>query len=306
MKRRMKLLERLRVIRAVGSGLLAHESAKRGARLGPLSRFVLWQARKRLTSRPRVVRAFGTGQLVCYPDSSASNAVVYFGYPDWNEMRFLRRILRPGDGFIDAGANVGVYSVLAATRVMPGGRVVAIEPEPLAAVRLRQNFSRNGLSLDDVHAVALGEGPRRVKFRTERDTVGRVLEAEEDSGALVEMCRLDDLLEGPSLFVLGKLDLEGYELQALRGATRLLERGLPSAWLVETNDCCEAFGTSRVELQDFLREYGYALYRVEHDGYRLRRIARGGPYPQNALATRDPEWLLNRCPRLEIVGQTTG
>lgn len=293
----MKLKTGLRLTKA----LTTHESARFGVSLRPLVRFAWWQLRRRLTARPMRRTVFNGGQLLCYPENSASNAVIYFGWPDWHEMHLLEQVLRPGDGFIDVGANVGVYSVLAATVVMPEGRVLAVEPEPTLAARLAENFRLNGLDTRDVRPVALGEAEGTVSFEIERDTVGRVVEGRQDGAELVPLRRLDDVV-GPDFddFAIGKIDVEGYELQVLRGATKLLEARRPRAWLVETNRRCEAYGSTRAELQELLASHGYSLYQVSDGGNRLLPIPHGGPYPANAFAVADTPWLLDRHPRLQI------
>ena len=76
--------------------------------------------------------------LRCYPDSPSASAMIYcHDSPDFHEMNFIRRYLRAGDTFLDIGANIGVYSLLAASRVGPSGRVVAFEPAKQASKKNR-------------------------------------------------------------------------------------------------------------------------------------------------------------------------
>lgn len=286
---------------AVMRRLARHESAH-GRPWRPVGRFLLRQVAKRVSPAPVTVDAFGSGRLRVHADSASGNAVIYLGWPDWNEMHFLRRLLRPGDGFLDIGANIGVYSVLAATRVLPGGNVFAVEPEPTQAERLRENFGLNGLDETAVFEVAVGESAGAVEFEVGRDSLGAVTSHPSGGGHLVPLRRLDELFEASDRLVAGKIDIEGYELQAFRGAERLLVARRPRCWIVETNPLSRRYGTDRKALHAYLLEYGFDLFALEDGGVRLRRLGIDEPYPPNVLALTDLPWFVERDPTLAIVG----
>jgi hypothetical protein len=79
--------------------------------------------------------------------------------------RAMRALLRPGDVMIDAGANIGLFTVLAAARVGPHGRVIACEPSPATMELLRDNVLRNGFDWVDLREVALAEQPGRLELQ---------------------------------------------------------------------------------------------------------------------------------------------
>lgn len=292
-------LPRLRHLGMTLRALLTHEAANE-RQLHPLLRFAGWQLMKRAGSGPITIDAFDGGRLRCYPNSTASNAVIYFGLPDWDEMQFLRAILRPGDGFLDVGANVGVYSIYAHTLVGAEGRVLAFEPDPTNAIRLRENFELNGLSAEDVHEVALAEAAGTCRFDVGQDSTGGVVPEDRRDGVEVRCARLDAIVDDPSAFTVAKVDVEGFELEVLKGATTLLEADAPKAWLLETNRCCEKYGMTRTELQECMIEHGFALYRLTEAGRCLESIAHGGPFPANSLALSDLDWLHERAPYITV------
>jgi FkbM family methyltransferase len=281
--------------------LMTHEASQKN-RLGPLLRFVGWQLLKRTRNEPIDIEAFEGGKLRCYPDNSATNAVIYFGLSDWLEMSLLRDLLRPGDTFLDIGANVGVYSVLASTLVGPEGRVIAFEPDPTNASRLRHNFSLNGLDSDDIHQCALGETIGTCRFSTGNDAVGSVVIDEAAAGVEMPCERLDGKVSVSVQPAVAKMDVEGFELDVLKGAVDLLKAQMPKVWLLETNDCCERYGKTRLELQHHLDEFGYSLFEIQSGGSRLAQIPMGGPYPLNSVALCDRDWVRERVPRLDIRG----
>jgi FkbM family methyltransferase len=263
-------------------------------------RFLIWQILKRLWRRPFSIQAFETARLRCYPDSALAGAVIYFGYPDWNEMLFLRQILRPGDGFLDIGANIGVYSVFASTFVMPGGTILAVEPEPRNAERLVENFRLNGLPDDSVVESAVGERSGMCNFESGRDATGGVADSASGVTISVEMRKLDNIVDCPNKFVVGKMDVEGYELFALKGAQRLLEARRPCCWLIETNSADEKYGIDRAGLQNFLFSFGFQLFEIHDGGTRLNPVPQGGPFPSNSVAIADLGWLSSRSPSTRV------
>ncbi len=154
----------------------------------------------------------------------------------WRErhiVRFLRNHLRKGDVFIDAGANIGFYSVLAASLVGEKGNVVAIEMMPDTASRLTKNLGLNGSAHVAVVQKALsGQAGEKVRAEVIPGKFGQASIAEsKDSAAAtmieVETTTLDELdrqFGGIGRVKVLKLDLEGAEEAALQGAGNLLDK----------------------------------------------------------------------------------
>lgn len=267
------------------------------------ARYLAWQVGKRLLHRPVIIRVFGGMRLRCDPDRRSASAALYFHWPDWPEMHFLHAYLRPGDRFLDGGANVGLYTLLAYARVAPTGRVLSFEADPGTAAVLRANLRLNGLSEDGVTEAALSDVDGVVRFDTGDDTLGRVHPPLDDrpARAIVPSVRLDGIVAPSEDLAAAKLDLEGYELSALHGAAGLLVTGTPPVWLVETNHRCVDYGATRLDLQDLFADFGYRLYQALGEGDALRPIPRGGPYPENALAIADLDRVRARVPGLGVV-----
>lgn len=300
-----RLKSRLRLVRT----LLSHPTA-RSHPGRPVARFIGWQLLKRSGMGPITIRAFGGSRLCCPPKSPSSNAVIYYDWPDWAELSLIAAALRPSDSFVDVGANVGVYSALAMSRLAPNGRVMAFEPDPDNVGWLRETFALNGFPLHDVHQLALGESSGSCSFLSGRGPRSAVAStrAPDASSALDErtlsMARLDEVLppesSEPRRLAFGKIDVEGFELSVLRGAEGLLARSAPPCWLLETNARSHDYGSSRAEVHALLAGYGYELFEVLGDGTTLRPVPEGGPYPRNALAVGDRSWLRERVPGLSF------
>lgn len=139
--------------------------------------------------------------------------------------------IAPGQTVVDAGAHIGVFSLMAARRVGPAGRVICFEPSPRTAEILRRNLAANDLSWVRNHAVALAETDGFADFFVADDAgdnpaADTLSDAPGRGRVSVRLRRLDDVLseEGVSHVDHLKIDVEGAELRVLDGATQTLAR----------------------------------------------------------------------------------
>lgn len=268
--------------------------SNRGHRVMPLVRFAAWQAYKRTTRRHLDVRVFGDMVLRCYPDSSSASAVLYAhrGLADFHEMSFLRHYLRSGDQFLDIGANVGVYTLLAASVIGPSGRIASFEPGSPALARLRENIALNRLErMVEVFDVAASDRAGSAWFTTGRDSTNQLVEGEMASTSVREIrCQpLDGLFEHERRFSLGKIDVEGAEPLVLRGAETLLAHGNPPVWILEINGRLREFGCSESDLEAWLLARGYHLALYDARARRLTLTERAWAKAPNVLSVHLPQ-----------------
>lgn len=158
--------------------------------------------------------------------------------------------LRPAAVVVDVGAYTGLYALYAR---QAGARVYAFEPNPANYERLLQNVEANpgGNGIMSAFCCAVGQGPARVEMtdlenRPRLTSAGKVREA---AGGRIEMVSLDSL-NLPRCDAI-KLDVEGMELEVLRGAARTIAGYLPRL-ILEAND-----EEHRDALDRELSQYGY-------------------------------------------------
>lgn len=204
------------------------------------------------------VAATGGGRIWARLTESTGLALARGAQIERAEIAFAVAQLRPGDTAIDAGANVGLFTVPAGRAVGGAGRVVAIEPIPSTAARLRRSIALNRLGNVSVHAVALSDAERHVALHLAPDSAysGIAFDPRSPSTATVTVPArtLDSVWrqEGSPDVRLLKLDIEGSELLALAGATELLAACRPLIVL-------EAAGSALEPLSRLLESRGYVL-----------------------------------------------
>lgn len=181
-------------------------------------RFLNYQVRTRLTSAPVTLPWFGGAKLVVGRKMAGASGNIYCGLHETADMGLLLHLLRPGDLFVDIGANVGSFTVLASK--VCGARTVAFEPDPTTVVKMRRNLVANEIEhLVELHQIALTDHTGEVSFTENLDSTNQII----DTGGRVVRCdRLDNVLAGHHP-VLIKIDVEGAESQVLRGAPEVLK-----------------------------------------------------------------------------------
>ena len=88
--------------------------------------------------------------------AEAMQREIYMGTFEPDEAAMLQGVLKPGMTFVDVGANVGFFTLMAARAVGPGGHVHAVEPGPYAHRRLEVIVRENGIAQVTVHPIGLG------------------------------------------------------------------------------------------------------------------------------------------------------
>lgn len=204
----------------------------------------------------------GNAQMWAVLHRSASSKVVYGSPPDYDEMMAWRRILRPGDLFVDVGSNAGAYALWAADC---GAAVIAVEPSAPSALMLRENVALNaGLDIEVLQCALAGE-PGEMRLTEGLDTTNRLIPGAAE-GELVQVRTLDDLI-GDRVAAGVKVDVEGAERLVLDGASRALDEARIRVLQLEWNGMSETvLGEGREPVARLLRQRGYTFARPDGEG----------------------------------------
>ena len=245
-----------------------------GDRLGTLWRFASWQMGSRLVPGPVAVDFVEGTRLLVSPGQAGATGNIYAGLHEMNEMGFVLHMLRGGELFVDVGANIGSYTILAAGTVR--ARVVAFEPGADAFRILRDNVRLNDLgALVEIRNEAVGATAGEVEFTQGGDTVNRVaLPSETGASTTVKMNTLDNALAGriPSVI---KIDVEGFESQVIAGASATIENPELKAIIIETNGSGAVYDARDSDLHAVIAQSGFTA--CTYDPFTRKVTAAAGP-----------------------------
>ena len=250
-------------------------------------RWIRWQVGSRLLPFPIEVPWVGGSRLVMERGMTGATGNYYCGLHEFTDMAFLLHYFAGGSGrFLDVGANIGSYTILAsAVCKVPS---IALEPVPSTFANLERNVLANRLSgLVDARCTAAGAGHGTIRFTSDHDTMNHVVGEDYQGPALrVPVVPLDELLPAdlpiPDFW---KVDVEGYEAEVLAGASRTLSDPAVSVVLLEA-DGEEITATMK----------GAGFHSVAYDPFRrsLCDPSAGGLH-NNYVWVRDPAETESRC-----------
>lgn len=174
------------------------------------------------------------------------------------------RLLKEGSIFVDVGANIGLYSLLAARRVGATGKVYAFEPSYREYRNLLNNIMLNDTGVIIPNNTAIGEKPAIVNIAIKKyQTGGNFISSVKVGGKVISntinMISLDNVFGASNDVIdLLKIDVEGYELKVLKGMKGILEQEKVKMILVEITDKFLAkFGDSAFDLYRYMEDYNY-------------------------------------------------
>lgn len=226
-------------------------------RLASFMRLIWWQCISRMKTDV-LVRYGVSSRLLVRRGMSGATGNVYCGLHEFEEMAFFLQLARPGDLFLDVGANIGSYSVLVPNET--GCDSISFEPIPQTFSFLKRNMEVNGLSspCHRLHNAGVGDSKAFLRFSSDRDTTNSVMSDDEDGGIEVEVVPLDEVVpSGRTCWM--KVDVEGFEMDVIQGATRVLRE--VGGLVIELNGAGEKFGNPDDKVRDALVESGFVEVR---------------------------------------------
>lgn len=204
------------------------------------------------------------------------NDRAFFDYwgQDQGDLRFLWKVLKPGETFLDVGAFHGVYSVVAGKRVTNRGSVIAFEPSPRDCRRLGLHLAWNGIRSARVEPYAVSSEASETSFfqvvSGDPTRNGLKPPASDDSVAriTVKSISLDQYVAKAVLARVDvmKLDVEGGELEVLRGAADLFEKFRPILICEVLDQTTRVWGYPAREIISLLADVGYLWFECAADG----------------------------------------
>lgn len=293
-----------RALEYLRAGRLLDRLAEEPRRMRGARRSRWWAAQESSSPGP-IVRLKSGVRLQLYLDSKLCETLYCWGFEE-EEQDFVAAFLRPGDVFLDIGANIGLFSVIASERVGPEGRVYSFEPAGSLRERLWTNLRLNGSSNVSILPYALSdvdESRPMTVFGGGFDawsTLAGGGESERPSKSETVQCVTLDSIAGRESGLdkacLVKIDVEGWETRVLKGGAAMFARATPSVLMIEfSREPQRRAGSSYEELWGELARQGFSVFRLPaRDGTAERLHSVPEEDYVNVIATRFPEILRER------------
>ena len=236
-----------------------HPLAK-NKQLATINKYLYWQLRNIFNKEKQIFNWVNNSKLYICKGEHGVTGNYYNGLMEFDSMLFLLHYLKKDQIFVDIGANSGVYSILSSKVI--GCKTTAFEPIDNAFERLLNNVNLNRTS-SKVNAIKKGVGSKigELYFTNNKDAMNKVSSSDGDNTSLVQMTTIDNEIDSNQGSYMLKIDVEGFEMEVLKGAKKLLNSGRVTAIIIEQDNrynhvdtlIC-SFGFSRIEYDPFKRK----------------------------------------------------
>ncbi|MDH5377647.1 MAG: FkbM family methyltransferase [Gammaproteobacteria bacterium] len=287
-------------------GFIVNHPLNREQKLRSIIRFVKWQIQSRLVPGVAIIDWINGSKFFAKKGEVGITGNIYTGLHEFSDMGFLLHFLRDGDLFVDVGANVGSYTILACSAV--GANGIAFEPVPSTYRRLVDNIQLNHLE-KKVKCLNKGVGSNQgvVDFTSEENATNHALSPSEEckNKVTVEITSLDSGLHGsdPSLI---KIDVEGYESEVLEGAKKTLKNRKLNAVIMELNGSGDRYGFDESQLLNLMISNDFSPYTYDPFNRLLVNIEGKNTFSGNTLFIRNKAFVeerLKTAPPIAIHGR---
>lgn len=260
-------------------------------KLGGILKFFKWQINCLLNPYPILYTYTENARFIIKKGLAGATGNLYCGLMEYEDMAFLLHFLRSNDLFIDIGANVGAYTILASSEI--NAKTIAIEPVPSTFKNLMDNILINNIQ-GKVNALNIGLGSKngKLKFTQSFDSVNHVATENETDTIEVDIDTLDTILLKEQCPILLKIDVEGFETEVIKGAdTTLLNKSL-KAIIIELNGSGQRYGYDERQIHNKLMEHGFKPYNYNPKTRQLMELETFGTH--NTIYLRDKEYVEER------------
>jgi FkbM family methyltransferase len=280
---------------------IAGHPVNRDQRARALLKYLKWQIGSRLLPGQAIVPWINGARLIVQRGDTGATGNIYCGLHDFADMTYLLHVIERGDLFVDVGANLGSYTVLACAA--KGARGYCFEPVPGTFARLTDNIRLNDLSGRVVaRNLGIADKSGELVFTVSQDTTNHVVADAEHHFDTVRVAvqPLDLAIRGESPSVI-KIDVEGFEVPVLEGAHATLANPVLHSVILELNGSGRRYGYQDQRIIDLMHASGFSAYSYEPASRELvplgGEIGRAG----NTLFIRDAAAVACRLKRASKV-----
>jgi len=263
-------------------------------KLQALTNFVKWQIATRILKKKVIVPWVEDSMFISGLGETGLTGNLYAGFMEYEDMIFLLHALQPNEIFVDVGANIGAYTILASKVVKSNS--IAFEPLPATAERLKDQIQINRINAAvDIRNMGVGDKEGSLFFTNNNDTVNKVsLAGEVKNTTMVKVITLDKELAKDNQYFL-KIDVEGFEYNVIEGASAILSNNNVSAIIIELNGSGEEFGHCNEDIHKKLLCFGFFAVAYEPQTRNLTELKSYNQNGGNTIYVKDIALISKRC-----------
>ncbi|MFT5285260.1 MAG: FkbM family methyltransferase [Planctomycetota bacterium] len=284
---------------------ITNHPLNREHKLKSILRFAKWQVGSRLVPGAVVYEWVGGSKFLVQRGDTGLTGNIYTGLHEFPDMSYLLHVLRSDDLFVDIGANVGSYTLLACSAI--GAKGVAFEPVPATFERLMENIRINHLE-ETVTCINKGLGAESgtLSFTSDSDTMNHALAPGESAfnPIAVEVTTLNAALKGATPALI-KIDVEGFETPVLEGAEEVLSQDSLHSVIMELNGSGDRYGYDETRIVEMMFDLGFRTYSYDPFARALINLDGKNHDKDNTLFIRDELTVLDRLkdsPNISVNG----
>lgn len=247
--------------------ILKHPMNKKH-KLNAVGRIFWWKINQLFFHIPAIVTFDNQIKCICPPESACGSLVVYCCYYEYPEMIFLEKTLKPDSVFVDVGANIGIYTLIASSKIRKG-RIYSFEPIPAVQNTLYQNIRINHLE-DKVTVVNKVVSDKTGQERFVIHDISEYSHISSNQGSksiLIDSVKLDDFCKNQRIDHIDiiKIDVEGAELKVLKGMENALKMGKVRFLIAELNSRNSSYGGNSNQVIDYLKKFKYSIFKIDDE-----------------------------------------
>jgi FkbM family methyltransferase len=255
-------------------------------KLKAMAGFLRWQIGARVLRKKIIVPWVADSKFISGIGETGLTGNLYTGFMEYEDMLFVLHALQPDETFVDVGANVGAYTILASKVV--GAKSISYEPLPNTVDRLKDQIQINRIDkLVSIQNKGVGESNGELFFTNNNNTINKVsLAGQTAQTTKVKVITLDgDLEKDRSYFF--KIDVEGFEYNVIEGGRETLLSPQTSALIIELNGSGDAFGHSNEEIHKQLVSLNFMPVSYDPFNRLLKQLSSYNTNGGNTIYVKD-------------------
>lgn len=263
-------------------------------RLASLLNYASWQIGSRIINKRVIIPWIDDAVFVSKNGETGITGNIYTGLIEFEEMSFLMHALSQNDIFVDVGANVGAYTIIASKVVK--ARTIAFEPSQEAIERLNDQITINKIDfLVKVVNKGASDENGECLFTTGNDTTNRIsFDNNEFNQTKIKTTKLDDELDTNDFYII-KIDVEGYEYKVISGLYNILNNQKVIAFIIEINGNGEIYGFGNDQLHQKIQGFGFIPVAYDPFNRSVIEIENYNKERTNTIYVKDLDFVSTRC-----------